>query len=49
MTITRAVNAATWLRPPLETMTAVRLPLLLTGKPCRRPAEMLAAPRASIS
>ena len=44
-----AVSAATWLRPPLETITAVRLPLLLTGKPCSRPADTLAAPRASSS
>ena len=48
-TTSRAVSAATWLRPPLETITAVRLPLLLTGKPCSSPADTLAAPRASSS
>ena len=35
-----------WLRLPSESPMTVRLPLLLTGKPCSSPAATLAAPRA---
>jgi hypothetical protein len=38
-----------WLRLPSESPITVRLPLLLTGKPWKRPDATFAAPSASIS
>ena len=45
-TVTRP---ASWVRPPTASTMAVRLPLLLTGKPCSSPAPRLAAPSARSS
>ena len=38
-----------WLLPPAASATAVREALPLTGKPWKKPAARLAAPRATIS
>ena len=42
-------SPASWVRLPTASPMAVRLPLLLTGNPCSRPAPRLAAPRARSS
>ena len=45
-TVTRL---ASWVRPPTASPMAVRLPLLLTGKPWSSPDPRLAAPSARSS
>ena len=42
-------SPVTWVRAPLWKATAVRDPLVLTGKPWKNPAAMLAAPTPTIS
>ena len=44
-----ATSEYSWVRLPAASPIAVRLPLLLTGNPCSRPAARLAAPSASSS
>ena len=47
--VATAAKLVSWVRPPTAWTIAVRLPLLLTGKPWSRPAPRLAPPRASSS
>ena len=48
-TAASATSEYSWLRAPSESAMVVRLPLLLTGKPCIEAAAMFAAPSASSS
>src|SRR5688500_1195288 len=49
MTIARATREYIWLVAPEPATRPVRVALLLTGKPCRRPAVRLDVPRARSS
>ena len=46
MTVPRVAREYSCVRLPIEAPIAVRLPLLLTGKPDNSPPATLAAPRA---
>ena len=47
--VAAAASPLTWLVAPMSSLTAVRDPLVPTGMPCVKPAEIWATPNASSS